>query len=105
MESIFIVEPINEKTNEETAVKETTSLVKTAGGIIKGYEYIKINSRISNDNLIIDIINSGETIDKNKLFEINAKLEPRYAGILPRHIIRYRKVPIPLNSKIVAGFT
>ena len=38
-------------------------------------EYIKINSRISNDNLIIDIINSGETIDKNKLFEINAKLE------------------------------
>ena len=43
MESIFIVEPINEKTNEETAVKETTSLVKTAGGIVKGYEYIKIN--------------------------------------------------------------
>lgn len=43
MESIFIIEPINEKTNEETAVKETTSLVKTAGGIVKGYECIKIN--------------------------------------------------------------
>ena len=43
MESIFIIEPINEKTNEEAAVKETTSLVKTAGGIVKGYECIKIN--------------------------------------------------------------
>lgn len=43
MESIFIIEPINEKKNEETAVKETTSLVKTAGGIVKGYECIKIN--------------------------------------------------------------
>ncbi len=43
MESIFIIEPINEKTNEETAVKETSSLVKTAGGIVKGYECIKIN--------------------------------------------------------------
>ena len=43
MENIFIIEPINEKTNEETAVKETTSLVKTAGGIVKGYECIKIN--------------------------------------------------------------
>lgn len=43
MESIFIIEPINKKTNEETAVKETTSLVKTAGGIVKGYECIKIN--------------------------------------------------------------
>lgn len=43
MESIFIIEPIKEKTNEETAVKETTSLVKTAGGIVKGYECIKIN--------------------------------------------------------------
>ena len=43
MENIFIIEPINEKTNEETAVKETTSLVKTAGGIVIGYECIKIN--------------------------------------------------------------
>lgn len=43
MESIFIIEPINEKTNEEAVVKETTSLVKTAGGIVKGYECIKIN--------------------------------------------------------------
>lgn len=43
MESIFIIEPINEKTNEEAAVKETSSLVKTAGGIVKGYECIKIN--------------------------------------------------------------
>ena len=43
MESIFIIEPINEKANEETAVKETSSLVKTAGGIVKGYECIKIN--------------------------------------------------------------
>lgn len=43
MESIFIIEPINEKTNEEAAIKETTSLVKTAGGIVKGYECIKIN--------------------------------------------------------------
>lgn len=43
MENIFIVEPINEKTNEEAAIKETTSLVKTAGGIVKGYECIKIN--------------------------------------------------------------
>lgn len=38
-------------------------------------EYIKINSHISNGNLIIDVLNSGETIDKNRLFEINAKLE------------------------------
>lgn len=46
MESVFIIEPINEKTNEETAVKETSSLVKTAGGIVKGYECIKINKVI-----------------------------------------------------------
>ena len=35
--------------------------------------------------------------------EINAKLEPRYAGILPLQIKRYSNVPMPLNSRTVAG--
>ena len=37
--------------------------------------------------------------------EIKAKLEPRYAGILPLHKNRYKSVPIPLNSRTVAGLT
>ena len=37
--------------------------------------------------------------------EINAKLEPKYAGNLPLQIIKYKSVPIPFINKAVAGFT
>ena len=43
MENIFIIEPLTEKTDEAAAIKEITSLVRTAGGIVKGYECIRIN--------------------------------------------------------------
>ena len=39
----------------------------------------------------------------NNTGEIKAKLDPRYAGILPLQIKRYISVPMPLNSSTVAG--
>lgn len=44
MEKIFVIEPILDKDiDEEYAIAETSSLVKSAGGIVKGYECVRIN--------------------------------------------------------------
>lgn len=44
MESIFIIKPVFANINEEAAIKEISSLVKTAGGLVKGYECVKIST-------------------------------------------------------------
>lgn len=59
MENVFIIEPITDNKNEASAIKEITALVKTAGGLVKGYECIRINK-----------INPSTYIGKGKVEEI-----------------------------------
>lgn len=59
MENVFIIEPVTDNKNEASAIKEITALVKTAGGLVKGYECIRINK-----------INPSTYIGKGKVEEI-----------------------------------
>jgi len=66
MENIFIIEPIidNKVDNEDLLIAETTSLVKTAGGTVKGWECVHITK-----------ITPSTFIGKGKIEEIKLACE------------------------------